>query len=108
MSRALGASAVLALVLTACGRAPLPVVSPADVARASERWPDATEAELNAGRDVLRRSCGGCHLVPMPADVTPANWPGVLDEMAPEAALEADERQALERYLVTLATRWSD
>jgi cytochrome c5 len=92
-----------ALALAACGRTTLPLVSPADVARATERWPDTSDVELNAGRDVLRRSCGGCHLVPLPTDVAPAGWPGVLDEMAPEAALESDERQALERYLVTLS-----
>ena len=102
------AAAVTAFVLVGCGRAVAPMVTPADVARATERWPDTDDVELTAGRAVLLRSCGGCHLVPMPSDVAPAAWPGVLDEMAPEAGLEVDERQALERYLIAISTRWSD
>ena len=100
-----GLALAIAVACSSCARTVAPMATPADVARAAERWPDTSDVELNRGRDVLVRSCGGCHLTPMPSDITAADWPGVLDEMAPEAELDDGERQALERYLVTLTTR---
>lgn len=94
----------LALLLAACGRRVAPPVTPADLARAQAQWPDTDDAELTRGRQLLTTRCGGCHLPPMPTDVPAPRWPAVLDEMAPEAGLAITDRQALERYLRTLAT----
>lgn len=95
-------AAVLAVVTHAgCARRLPPRATPADAARAN-----MTVAELDAGRTLVIRKCGGsCHKPPLPDDHSAAEWPQALDEMAPRANVTADERRAIERYLVAMARR---
>lgn len=62
--------------------------------------------ELEHGRSLLISKCGNrCHKAPMPTDKTADEWPKALDEMAPRAALEGPDRQAIEQYLRAMARR---
>lgn len=97
---ACGALAMLAACATALAR---PTAE--DAARAARAWPDATLSQLEHGRDVFVARCGSCHRLYLPSDEPASSWPGVLDAMAPRAKLTPEEREAIERYLVTEANR---
>jgi mono/diheme cytochrome c family protein len=77
-----------------------PVATPADAARANRGL-----AELQRGRVLLVARCGSCHRPPMPSDRGVREWPGMLDEMSGRANLDATQRQLIEVYLITMATR---
>ncbi len=92
---------VLALgaLLAACGMAP-PKASPADAQRANVQL-----AELQDGRTLMVRKCGGCHAPPLPKDHTAYEWPSKLDEMADRSKLRSDERHLIQQYFVVMSTR---
>lgn len=98
-------AALLGSALAACaGRVPPPVTA-ADVARAQERWPEVSQAELEQGRKLLQSKCGGsCHRPPMPTDQPADRWPGHVAEMAERSGLTPQAQRALEQYLITLAS----
>jgi hypothetical protein len=92
-------ASVAAFVLASCGVAP-PHATPGDAARA--------HVELHAlerGRTLLLAKCGGCHRPPMPLDRAVYDWPRELDDMGVRAHLDREQRQLIEQYLITLATR---
>lgn len=92
------------LTLASCARRLPPPVTAADVSWAQARWPTTTQAELEHGRKLLLSKCGGsCHRPPLPADQPAEAWPGHVGEMAERSGLTAQTREALERYLITLA-----
>lgn len=96
------AALALGLALGGCA-SPLPVATAADAARAQQRWPDATVAELNHGRTVVLRRCSGCHQPPTPGERTAAQWPAQVAAMAARSGLRTSEREPLGRYLATFA-----
>src|SRR5438477_10612597 len=91
-----GRAFVFAFVLGAfagCAQRIPPMVNASDAQRANVQL-----ADLEVGRTVLIRKCGGCHQPPMPSDHTAAEWPSKLDEMSMRADLHADERRAIQQY----------
>lgn len=91
-------------VIGACGASThLPVASPADVSRASSRFPDVTATELASGRQLTASRCGGCHAAPEPSSRPANDWPEHVIEMKRRARLDDAEARAIERYLVTMA-----
>jgi len=86
-------------VLAACGTSP-PPVSPLDASRANLQL-----ADLQDGRSLLLRKCGGCHRVPLPAEHPSHEWPAKLSEMSARAHVDDQQRQLIEAYLVTMAAR---
>jgi hypothetical protein len=99
VSVALGVGLGLGL-LAGCGGMSPPPVSPADAARANVQVSD-----LENGRSLLMRKCGGCHRVPLPAEHSPHDWPSKIGEMSARAHVDDQQRQLIESYLVTMATR---
>lgn len=96
----------LSLSLLACGfpksgAAPGPV-SPATLEAAKSRWPDASEASLDAGRSLFLARCNGCHSYPDLASIPEAKWPSIMDEMAPKAKLNPEQKDVVLHY-VTVA-----
>jgi hypothetical protein len=92
-------AALIAAMLGACAGGP-PAATANDAARANLQL-----ADLEHGRSLMMAKCGGCHRAPMPADHRAADWPRSLDEMSARAKLDVMQRQLIEQYLVTLATR---
>jgi len=86
------------LCVAACAPRQPPVATPADAQRAS-----IPLADLEQGRSLLIRKCGGCHRPPQPSEHGAAEWPSKLDEMAIRSNLDGDQRRALQQYLVTMA-----
>ena len=99
MYRAVLASLVLAGLAAGCGGA-LPVATPVDAARAG-----VALAELQQGRSLVAAKCSGCHRTPQPAEHRSGEWPRMIDEMSRRAHVDRGERQAIQDYLVTMATR---
>jgi len=96
MFRVLLASLALSV---GCGGA-LPVVTPVDAARSG-----VALAELQQGRSLVAAKCSGCHRTPQPAEHRSMEWPRMIDEMSRRAHVDSGERQAIQDYLVTMATR---
>jgi len=59
--------------------------------------------ELEEGRTLLIRKCGGCHRTPLPSEVRATEWPSKLGEMAERSKLDAQQRARIERYLVVMS-----
>ncbi len=97
------AIAALALGLAACARPWLPVATPADLPRVAERWPEATVDDLNHGRSLVIKRCGGCHQPPSPSDQVAAEWPAEVEDMAERSGLRPGEDRLLSRYLAAYA-----
>jgi cytochrome c5 len=83
---------------TGCARRMPPMVTTADAQRTHVQM-----ADLEAGRTVLIRKCGGCHQPPLPTDHTAADWPSKLDEMSSRANLDTRERRVIQQYLVAMS-----
>jgi hypothetical protein len=90
----------LLLVLAACSGRTAPHATAADAQRANVEL-----AELEEGRTLLLRKCGGCHKTPIPNDYSPAEWPKQVDDMAPKAKLDARQHALIEQYLITMSTK---
>jgi mono/diheme cytochrome c family protein len=90
-------AALLADAAAGCGGA-LPVVTAGDAARSGVAFD-----ELQRGRSLVGAKCSGCHRTPLPADHHTREWPRMLDEMSERANLDRGQRDAIQRYLVTMA-----
>ena len=102
--RAVAVFAVLALLIGGCAGA-LVVPNAADVGVVRARYPDATLLDLEKGRALYVARCAGCHALHLPRERTPAQWPGVVDEMAPDAHISDADKQLIQRYLVGASAR---
>jgi hypothetical protein len=87
---------LLVIVLGGCTAMPPPVTA-VDAERAHVML-----ADLQQGRDLLVGKCGGCHAVPLPADLERAKWPSKVDEMSARAGLVPSQRELIAQYLVTM------
>lgn len=81
----------------------LPAPTAADSVAAQPRWPGTTAADLERGRAVYVRRCGGCHHLHHPSEEKPERWPDLVRKMAPRAKLAGDEARDVLRYLVVLS-----
>ncbi len=99
--RAVLASFVLAAfgLGVGCGGA-LPVATAGDAARSG-----IALAELQQGRSLVAAKCSSCHRTPQPIEHKTGEWPKMIDEMSRRAHVDGSERQAIQDYLVTMATR---
>jgi cytochrome c5 len=89
----------VAVALGACGMSP-PKATPADAQRANVQL-----AELQDGRTLMVRKCGGCHAPPLPGEHAAGEWPGKLDEMADRSKLDPKQRYLIQQYFVVMASR---
>ncbi len=72
---------------------------------AAERWPGTSLAELERGRDLYVRRCGGCHGLYLPDQRPDLDWPARVREMAARSRtpIPPEEVEAITRFLVTVA-----
>lgn len=90
-----------ALLLLSC--VSLPHATPADVARARRTWPQADLATLEAARSTYVARCSGCHLLYVPAEREPRQWPADLLKMSKKAKLKPAELEQIERFVTVMA-----
>jgi hypothetical protein len=96
--------ALALLILLAGCASVVPVPTERELAVARRDDPQATLASLSFGRERYVARCSGCHALHGPRELTPAEWRAELDEMAGKAKCTPDERRAIERYLVAVAS----
>ena len=86
----------VASLLGACAASSVaPPVTPALLAASR----GASEATLNAGREVFAGACTSCHAADPVGKHSTAKWGGIVADMAPRAKLDASERAALLAYI---------
>jgi mono/diheme cytochrome c family protein len=93
----------LAFLASCVSAFPAPTVT--DVDRARTDFPDVTLEDLEKGRELYLAKCGACHRLKAPSELAPSAWPHAVADMADEAHLDDDERDAIVRYLVTMSAR---
>jgi hypothetical protein len=86
--------------LGGCSGMSPPPATPLDASRAN-----VALADLENGRSLLMRKCGSCHRPPMPSAQGRDEWPSKVDEMSRRSNLDTQQRQLIQAYLVTMATR---
>lgn len=98
----------LPLLAVACfpKSAPPPTtITSADISVAQKKWPDATEASLNQGKDVFIANCNQCHDYPAMDAKSEAAWPATMDKMAAKAHLNPQQKQDVLRFVLTEEAR---
>ena len=61
--------------------------------------------ELERGRKLYVKRCGGCHSLYEPGKYEPGVWPEKVEAMRERAKLAADDQAAITRYLATMSRR---
>ena len=85
------------LLLMAC---PLgPSATDAYVPVASDATTTASLTELQQGRDLFVNNCAACHALPLTDNYSSTQWPSILNQMAPKAALSADQTTLVKKYV---------
>ena len=98
-------SSLAALLFAAACSAGLPRPAAVDASRAATRWPAVQLTDLNDGRTIYVRKCGGCHRLYQPSKFTPEHWQASMTEMSARAGLNTSQRSKLEAYLWALSSR---
>lgn len=78
-------------------------IAPGAVQAAQSRWPDASAATLEQGRQLFLGRCNACHDYPDRAAIAAERWPAIVEGMGAKAHLEAADRALVLRFI--LATR---
>jgi mono/diheme cytochrome c family protein len=95
--------ATTALAAFAGCAAQLPVLGPSDAARASQRWPGITLAELSHGRELYVNHCASCHKLYRPGEQPADKWRALVGEMSERAKLPPADAETIVRYLIAAA-----
>jgi len=95
---------LVAGALVACAAA-LAHAELADAARAAQRWPGTTLADLERGREVYVARCSHCHVPRLPEAYPAAAWPALVAKMSNQAKLAPEDEQEITRFLVTTSAR---
>ena len=93
-------AAMVAVLVVACGASVAPRPNAADVARISERWPNASLDELERGRSLYLSRCTSCHAPVDPASIPAELWPDQVEEMKQRSQL-GEESELVVKYLVS-------
>jgi hypothetical protein len=88
---------LVVLASAACGSVSPPYATAVDAERGKVALGD-----LQEGRTLLVRRCGGCHQPPMPSAHGAHDWPKMIDEMRTRANLDARQQQLILQYLVVM------
>ena len=98
-------AALLMIAAAGCGGGAIPRPTDQHVARAQARWPEATRASLERGRDLYVARCSGCHPLHRPDEYAAARWEPLVVEMGPRAKLSRSEQDLVLRYLTSVSPR---
>ena len=79
----------------------LPQPTTADGQWASQQWADTSTDDLAEGRAMYVRKCSGCHTLYDPKQYDAVTWTKTVDDMAPQAGIDADQANLILKYLLT-------
>jgi cytochrome c5 len=68
---------------------------------ALKRWPGATMALLNHGKEIYNTKCNTCHALKEIGSLDEPHWNKAIAEMAPQARLTPDETGILTKYILS-------
>jgi mono/diheme cytochrome c family protein len=99
-------SALLVLLLSACGGSPIPRPTEADATRGRAAYPGLTLNELNQGRTLYVSRCGSCHALKRPSELGAERWETEVSKMREENGVKLTdaEAQSIVRYLAVAAS----
>ena len=95
--------AALGFVVACTSAVPRPVAG--DAALAAARWPAVQLTDLEDGRTLYLRKCGGCHRLYPPNKFSPERWQASMVEMSEKAGIGSEDRLKLEAYLWSVSSR---
>ncbi len=90
------------LVASCAGQ--VPHATPQQTERAALQWPGVTLVSLEQGRMLYIQKCSGCHNLRTPAKYSSQRWPTLMEKMSKRAKLTEDQKQAILRYVVSVAS----
>ncbi|HKP94712.1 MAG TPA: cytochrome c [Fibrobacteria bacterium] len=101
---ALAAASAFVLLFSGCvGSGPVPAPTAKNVEYAGRNGQVTTLATLKVGRNLYVGRCSACHALKDPKDLAPADWPEMVQRMASNAKLTADQERAVTQYLVSVS-----
>ncbi|MGC4122752.1 MAG: hypothetical protein QM765_50905 [Myxococcales bacterium] len=93
----------MALVLVAGCVAALAHPGPEDARRSG-----VSVERLAQDRAIYVARCSSCHALHLPRELPASKWPAEVRDMAEKAKLPEEEREAIERFLVTMSESGAD
>ena len=93
------AVAVLMVSLMSCSKNLTTNTDSLYVPTAADVTSSATLSDLQAGRSVFINSCGRCHTLYSPDNLSVANWKTIVPNMASKAGLSATETAQVTKYV---------
>jgi hypothetical protein len=96
-------------LLIACGATKILEPGEKDAVKAKTKFPEATLADLQAGKNIYQQHCGGCHPHKKIKKFTEAQWRNITPKMVVKAnkkyntVVDAAGEKLLLQYLVTMA-----
>jgi cytochrome c5 len=63
------------------------------------------ENDIAAGHQIFDQNCGKCHRIYTPQEFKEKRWVRIIDEMAPKARLNDNEKQKVLAYVVANAKK---
>ena len=63
------------------------------------------ENDIAAGHQIFDQNCGKCHRIFTPDEFKEKRWVRIIDEMAPKARLNENEKQKVLAYVVANAKK---
>jgi mono/diheme cytochrome c family protein len=73
-----------------------------ELTAAKTKFADVSLDQLQKGHSIYFGACTKCHAPENPNKGSEGKWSHVLDEMAPKANLNADEKEAVWRYIMSV------
>jgi mono/diheme cytochrome c family protein len=100
----LAALAFLATAAFGCSFPPSaalpPPISASAANAAKARFPESTEASLNAGRALFESHCNACHGYPDVSQIDEGRWPEILSRMGKKASLDEAQTHAVLSFVL--------
>jgi len=107
MKRIYLSSVVVFLTITftlSCASKTTPTSTPsADVSVVSK--PVISEVDILAGHQLFDQNCGRCHRLFSPTEFNEKRWVRIIDEMAPRARLNAEDKNKVLAFVLSNAKK---
>lgn len=90
-------------ILAGCAGSAVPVPTAKHVELAGRNGQATSLSALKVGRTLYIGRCGSCHSLKDPGVLSPGEWPEMVEDMADNAKINADQQRAITQYLVAIS-----
>jgi cytochrome c5 len=91
------------IILGSCAAKKAVVLSQTDAERAATKFPGATLASLNEGKQHYENNCGTCHGLKSPTSESEAEWRNIVPDMAQKAKVDSKTEDLILQYVITMS-----